>query len=174
MTKSRRRIKLPKGSIRFQTGDGSYALVTKPASFATASKQARRYGGVLAEISSSSENAGVFDAITGRLEPSRWTRSLAMDGGGSPYVWLGGSDANTEGNWRWINSGESIELDRSEWGRGAMGQEPDNSGGRQHYLGLGLSNWPSGAADGEGFGNAGSWNDIDGSNKLFYVIEFTA
>lgn len=174
MAKSRRKIKLPKGTIRFQTADGSYALITKPASFVKAAKKARRYGGSLAEISSSTENTDVFDAITGRLKPARWAKSLATDGGASPYVWLGGSDAQAEGNWTWISSGEPIELSRSEWGRGAMGQEPDNSGGSQHYLGLGLSNWPSGAADGEGFGNRGSWNDLDGANKLFYLVEFNA
>ena len=28
-------------------------------------------------------------------------------------------------------------------------------------------------ADGAGFGNAGSWNDINGSNLLFYIVEMS-
>ena len=58
----------------------------------------------------------------------------------------------------------------TRWGSGALGSEPDNSG-NQDYLALGLENWPSGAANGTGYGNAGYWNDISVANALYYVVE---
>ena len=39
-------------------------------------------------------------------------------------------------------------------------------------MALGLKNCPSGSLDGQGFGDAGSWNDVDSNNELYYVIEF--
>lgn len=164
--------KLPKGTLEFETDYGKYALVTKAANFKAAEKKAGKYGGHLAEVSSTEENQEIFDAITGQLKPSAYRKTTASDGGGAPYVWLGGSDQESEGDWIWQKSGQRISLDLAEWGSGALGAEPDNFDGSQNYLALGLTNWPLGSASGEGFGDAGSWNDVKGSNRLFYLLEF--
>lgn len=164
--------KLPKGTVQFETDYGKYALVAKAANFTSANKNAAKYGGYLAEITSTEENQAVFDAITGQLKTTEYKKTRASDGGGSPYVWLGGSDQESEGDWTWLKSGQRISLDLAEWGSGALGAEPDNFDGSQNYLALGLANWPLGAANGEGFGDAGNWNDVKGSNRLFYLVEF--
>lgn len=163
--------KLPKGAIAFNTDHGAYALIKKPANFKQALQSAKKYGGYLAEMGSAAETASLFDAVTGLISGSEWRKTRANDGGGAAYLWLGGSDAGAEGVWTWQSSKAVIGLDRAEWGEGTLGREPDNSGGQQHCLGLGLENWPVGSASDQGFGNAGSWNDINGSNKLFYVVE---
>jgi hypothetical protein len=172
MPKSNKPISLPNASLSFSTATSSYSLILKPTTFVKAQKNAYKYGGYLAELSSSSENAQVFDSITGILESSLYNKSIASDGGGSSYLWIGGSDSASEGVWYWSKSGISIPLNSPEWGKGSMGQEPDNFGGGQDYLALALENWPYGSADNKGYGNAGMWNDIQGSNKLFYLVEF--
>ena len=92
---------------------------------------------------------------------------IASDGGGAKYVWLGASDAASEGNWVWS---DGSNFSGFGWGSGRLGDEPDNYN-NQDYLALGLENWPAGSIEGGGYGNAGSWNDIDGSNLLFSLIE---
>lgn len=172
MFKQEKTKNLPNGTIQFETPSGKYALITKAANFEKASKKAAKYGGYLAEVTSSEENQQIFDAITGQLSSSQHKNTIAPDGGGTPYVWLGGTDEKSEGNWIWLNSGLPIDTKLAEWGSGSLGKEPDNDGGNQNYLALGLMNWPSGFPNGEGFGDAGSWNDLQGTNKLFYVVEF--
>ena len=45
-----------------------------------------------------------------------------------PSAWLGASDAEVEGQWIWVASGESMTLDA--WGAG----EPNSSGGEENCL----------------------------------------
>ena len=152
-----------------------YELVKDALDFSSAVTAASNAGGYLAEINSSEENSNVFSNVYDQINAYEYNNTRAEDGGNSAYVWLGGSDSTNEGNWKWITSGSDILLSRPEWGSGELGQEPDNSswgGETQDGLALGLENWPQGFADGEGFGNAGSWNDVFMSNNLFYVIEF--
>jgi len=172
MAKQSKSVTLPKWAISFSTPTSRYILILKPASFASAEAKARKYGGYLAELSTASENRQVFEAITGFFAPSSYSKSTADDGGGSSYVWIGGSDAASEGAWSWLKSRTSIPVDGLEWGNGSLGNEPDNFGGNQDYLALGLQNWPYDVADGKGYGNAGMWNDLQGSNKLFCLVEF--
>ena len=47
---------------------------------------------------------------------------------------------------------------------------PDNYN-NQDYLALGIQNWPYGASTGSGYGDAGEWNDLRGTNLLYYVVE---
>jgi hypothetical protein len=63
----------------------------------------------------------------------------------------------------WVN-GNQIEADQANWG----GVEPDNYN-NQDYLALALQDWPLGSGD---LGLAGQWNDLAGSNKLYFVVEF--
>ena len=47
---------------------------------------------------------------------------------------------------------------------------PDNYN-NQDYLALGIQNWPYGSSTGSGYGDAGEWNDLRGTNLLYYVVE---
>ena len=38
-------------------------------------------------------------------------------------------------------------------------------------MALGLENWPFGYSTGQGYGNAGQWNDLQGTTKLYFVVE---
>jgi len=151
------------------TYDGhSYQLVREGRDWEAARKDAITRGGYLAEINSSSENSIVFEAIlsNGGLETP-----IAGDGGDARYVWLGASDINQEGLFVWSRSLKPIASTYQNWGSGSLGSEPDNFND-QDALAIGLENWPKGVALGQGFGDAGKWNDINTANKLFYLIEY--
>jgi len=63
-------------------------------------------------------------------------------------------------------------IDRAyyNWGGSSTGtaKEPDNWSGQDHAA-IGLTGWPSGSTS---LGMPGEWNDIIGSSRLFYVIEY--
>ena len=54
----------------------------------------------------------------------------------------------------------------NNWGEEADGQqsEPDNFNGSQDALALSINGWP--------FGTSGEWNDIDETNRLYFIIEY--
>ena len=148
----------------------TYELHKTPKSFNQAAQAAAAADSYLVEINSEEENRAVFTQISTLISTSEFSSTASQDGGGAAYVWIGGSDQDSEGNWQWINSKQTISLSRSEWGSGALGSEPDG-GTSQNGLGLGLENWPKGSSNSSGYGNAGSWNDINTSSALFYVTE---
>jgi hypothetical protein len=150
----------------------TYELHKTPKSFNKAAEAAKSSGSYLAEINSEEENNAIFQQVSLLISKKEFSTTTSQDGGGSAYVWIGGSDQKSEGSWQWINSRQSISLSRGEWGSGALGNEPDG-GTFQNGLGLGLENWPKGSSKGSGYGNAGSWNDINTSSTLFYVTEKT-
>jgi hypothetical protein len=147
-----------------------YELHKTPKSFNAASQAAIDAGGHLAEVDNTEENNAIFQEVSNLVNASEFSSTTSQDGGESAYVWIGGTDQASEGAWKWTNSGNAIALSRSEWGSGALGNEPDG-GNFQNGLGLGLENWPKGSSNGSGFGSAGSWNDINTSSTLFYVVE---
>ena len=147
-----------------------YELHKTPKSFNAASQAAIDAGGHLVEIDDAEENNAIFQEVSRLVDTSEFSSTTSQDGGGSAYVWIGGTDQASEGAWKWTNNGNTIALSRSEWGSGALGNEPDG-GDFQNGLGLGLENWPKGSSNGNGFGNAGSWNDINTSSTLFYIVE---
>ena len=143
-------------------------MIKKPANWETARRDAITRGGYLIEIDHAAENKVLFT----QLKAKGASASPAVeDGGGARYVWLGGSDSKQEGEFVWNRSSRRIPLTDQHWGRGAMGREPDNFM-NQDGLAISLNNWPLGAPNGAGLGNAGQWNDISTANKIFYVIEF--
>jgi len=93
------------------------------------------------------------------------------------YLWLGGSDAASEGTWRWVTGPEGLEnsgAGRLFWNgagitNGGSAQlpdnyanwngntEPNNSGSAEHYLQL--------------FTN-GTWNDLPVTSVYDYLVEY--
>ena len=153
--------------FEFSISGKSYVLASDPRTFSEASKYAESLGGDLVSVTDSFENLQIYQEIKQIIDINNLVAGTASDGGGASYVWLGGSDSVAEGIWLW-NDGQIF--DGFGWGGGSLGSEPDNFY-NQDYLAMGLENWPAGSLDNEGYGNAGSWNDIQGSNMLFSVIE---
>jgi hypothetical protein len=162
---------------------------------ANAISYANESGGYLVEVNDEAENKNLFENVLERFAfapspnitkwgqyPSyskaydeKYSSTEASDGGYGAFVYIGATDSAIEGDWRWMNSNAKVDHSgrRAEWGEGLKGQEPNNGGSipSQNYLGLALTNWPLGYKDGEGFGNAGSWNDLRGTKKLYFVVE---
>ena len=176
-----------KDRVDFQVGTTSYALITTRVSPHAAAAASYTLGGRLAEFPESDQAEALADVLlnpsTGVLASNptaakALNKSTAKDGGGAAYLWPGASDAEQEGTWKWRSDDSLLTQEGSNWGSGALGSEPDNytdsrySPDGQDYLAIGLSNWPKGAADDQGFGNAGEWNDLAESNKLGFIVEF--
>ncbi len=153
-------------------GASHYGLYTTARSHAAATAAAQALGGYLLHINSSAEQSDVYGRVSSFLVNSL-NSTRAPDGGDAAYIWLGASDAATEGVWVWADDGTPLSAGFTNWGSGALGAEPDNFE-NQDYLALGLENWPRGSANGKGFGNAGFWNDVSVNNSLFYVVEKAA
>lgn len=104
--------------------DHLFALYDYPLSFAEAKKFCEVSGGHLATITSQEENKFITD-------------KLLKYGRGDKY-WLGGTDENTEGKWRWLYGSEPFSY--TNWKL----DEPNNDLDRENYLQIYLS---------------GEWND---------------
>lgn len=161
------------GTVLFFYGGHTYQVVTTGKTWADASSFAQAQGGYLAIVSSQLENDFILEAAYQQGNPS--TMPTAPDGGDAYYVWLGASDVATEGAWKW-GDGTSVSAGYTNWGSGSGITEPDNYL-NQDGLALALSGWPydpmanptSGA-----IGDAGQWNDINTSNTIYSVIEWSS
>jgi len=146
-----------------------YKFYSDRLTWSAAKDFAEDLGGYLVIVNNSSENNFIKTNVTG-LSFS----GSASDGGGAKYVWLGGSDSNVEGQWKWVD-GTSVPRNNSTnkyWGdgagHGAGGSEPDNFQ-NQDCLAIGLEGWPT---FNPGFyGSKGQWNDIDCGNTLGFIVE---
>ena len=173
--------------IRFWNFNGhGYGLFVNNLNWANARSSALSSGGYLAEVNDVGENNFIKTILNDELSSLSsdssfdykdtsltflYEDTVAPDGGGAAYVWLGGTDESIEGSWIWDKSGQAISTGRDEWGSGTLGSEPDNFNGNQDHLAFGLENWPAGSSP-AGFGEYGQWNDINGSNNLFSLVEF--
>ena len=203
-----RNTKKNTSDLTWTYGDSEYTLVkTAVGSPLEAISHAKEMGGYLVEVNDEAENRNLLQNVLKRfsIDPNGgpWGEdksydsynSVGVSGGFGNYIWLGATDVDIEGDWRWINSNEKVDHSgrRAEWGEGMMGQEPDDNQyfGGQDFLALGLTNWPfyppevsesrtktGESKDGEGHGNAGSWNDLALENEsaggwggLYYVVE---
>lgn len=148
----------------------SYEIVKEAKTWAQAAQCAVISGGKLIEINSQLENDTLF--YYAGLAGITNANTIAPDGGGASYLWIGGNDLTTEGNWIWdgTNSGTGTQF----WQGTATGipvgglynnwgNEPDDFQG-QDGLAFALTNWPLGVA--------GEWNDVDETNTLYFVIEY--
>jgi len=121
----------------------------------------------LASIRSAAEASGI-NALLSEILGNESGLPIASDGGGSSYLWLGGTDRDVEGSWLWA---DGSTWSYENWGTGTMwagsGQtsEPDDYQ-TQDYLAIGLENWPTGSSTGQGLGDFGQWNDISGTNEM--------
>jgi hypothetical protein len=163
----------------FEHEGHTFRLVENPASWdeATATAAAMSLGGetgYLARIDSASENNAILSALSAHLSPAQLANTIANDNSDTPFVWLGGSDEGREGQWLWSNNGDPFWQGdfngKPVAGRFTnWGVQPDNAGGAENALALGLANWPKPFND---LGSAGQWNDLEEGNRLLYVIEF--
>ena len=158
---------------------GYYFLVQKAVNFLDASSISQELGGKLVEFETENESQALWNAISVDILPElyfTWSDSFALDGGNSPYLWIGGTDQDTSSsrlssgwNWQWLSSGQTIVENREEWGSGDSWSEPDDYQGAQHRLALALSGWP---IDNPGaYGNSGQWNDLNAQNNLWFIAE---
>ena len=147
------------------------------------------YSGYLSVIDSSTENTRIKNWLSRSISSSEFTSTSANDGGGSAYVWLGGDDRDSEGNWYWQHptadgfpkqfwegdfSGQAVESIYTNWGTTDGEQnEPDDYDFSQDALALALQTWPDPALNyGFELGTAGQWNDVNESNNLYFIVEF--
>ena len=151
----------------FTSGENNFTLVSSAKSYQDAVDYASGMGGTLATFNSSTKFDGFYATVSNVISSENLVPTTAADGGGAKYVWLGATDQLNEGTWIWEN-GSQMTFDN--WGSGDYGSEPDNFN-NQDGLALGLENWPTGSADGAGYGDAGYWNDLDTSNQLYFVVE---
>lgn len=148
----------------------TYEVIKENKTWIDAALCAEERGGVLAEINDVSEQNAIFTELITNANIIV-NQTVAPDGGGGSYVWIGGNDLASEGNWVWdgdnsgsstpfwigTQSGNPVNGLYNNWGN-----EPDNWNG-QDALGLSLNGWPLGVAS--------QWNDVDHTNTLYYVIE---
>ena len=149
----------------------NYEVVRQHRTWLEAAACALERGGYLAEINSEEENTAIFNEVLNNASIDLGM-TIAPDGGGASYVWIGGNDLETEGAWVWDgnNDGTSTQFWEGDFNGTAVGglynnwgDEPDDFEG-QDGLGLALTDWP--------FGVAGQWNDVDDGNTIYYVIEY--
>ncbi len=159
--------------FRFTFDGHTYDVITSGLTWADASTAAQNKSingnpGYLARIDSEQENDEIFSQLLNNIDSSDFANSLAPDGGGASYVWIGANDIQTEGQWVWVdngaqfwqgdNTGSAVDALYNNWGI-----EPDDFNG-QDAAGIALTDWP--------FGVAGQWNDVDTDNTLYYIIEY--
>ncbi len=166
----------------------SYKLVKTKKSWTDAAAWAAQDGGHLVHIESKAEQDSLWAAIQASGISMQYT-SVA-DGGGVAYVWIGGTDKQSEGTWLWdgdndgngtnfykgqgswgANNGAPVNGAYVNWGgtnTGTGSNEPDNYAGNQDGAAIALEPWPA-----AGMGNiAGEWNDINISNQLYFIVEY--
>lgn len=156
--------------IPFSYNGTNYEIVRSNKTWSEAASFAVSRGGGLAEIDNSAEQNALFAELNNASIIT--SKTTASDGGNASYVWIGGNDMATEGNWIWdgnndqtgaqfwmgTQSGTAVGGLYNNWG-----DEPDDFGSGQDGLALALTDWPLGVA--------GEWNDVELTNTLYFLIE---
>ncbi len=147
-----------------------YEIIKEKLNWVNAAACAMYRGGKLAEINSKVEQDSLFFYVNNAGILS--FNTVAPDGGGASYLWLGGNDRAIEGKWIWDgdNSGTSVQFWQGTRTGSAVGGFYNNWGNEpddylnQDCLGLAFTNWPLGVA--------GQWNDLNEENTLYYIVEY--
>ncbi len=156
--------------FEFSYQSKKYEIVKEKLNWINAAACAASRGGKLTEIDAQQEQDSIFYYVNQANITA--SQTVAPDGGGASYLWIGGNDLSTEGVWIWngdndssftqfwqgTKTGSAVGGLYNNWGN-----EPDNFNG-QDALGLAFTNWPLGVA--------GEWNDVDETNLLYYIIEY--
>jgi len=169
---------------QFSFNGKNYEIVKELKSWNDATNCAVERGGYLVYIDNQSKQDSIYDAIINGAGIST-TYTSVSDGGGIAYVWIGATDASTEGTWIWDGDNDSTGTNfwngqgnagsgggsavggmYINWGGTSTGtpNEPDDFFSSQDGAAIALGNWP--------YGIAGEWNDIDMPNTLYYIIEY--
>ena len=159
----------------FKYDNRTYHIVKEKKTWANAAYCAVQQGGTLARINDSEEQAALFNELQNNAGIVL-ANTVASNGGGASYVWIGGNDIASEGSWIWNDgtndqfwsggiNGTSVGGLYTNWGK-----EPDNAA-NQDGLSIALTQWPLNSGS---LGSAGQWNDLKVSDKLYYVIEYAA
>ena len=149
----------------------SYEVVKENKTWTVASACAVSSGGYLAEIGDTAEQNAIFNELTNN---AGIINSRTQNQFGTASVWLGGSDAGTEGNWIWDGNNDGIGP--QFWSGGPNGspvgglytnwgispKEPDNSGGQDHLTIIIKTTAV----------NFSLWNDLISTNSIYYLIEY--
>ncbi len=160
----------PTNIYSFIYNEKTYEIIKENKSWIDAASCAVERGGILAEINDAMEQTAIYNELNANANINT-NNTVAPDGGGGSYVWLGGNDLQTEGNWVWDgnNDNNSVQFwmgDRTGNPVGGLynnwGNEPDDFAG-QDALGLSLNGWP--------LGFPGHWNDVDHTNSLYFIVE---
>lgn len=155
-------------------GDHEYLFIDEPMTWTQARAFAQKMKGDLVVIDSPSENEFIqqnalkaFESFIAKYTGPQFPRN---DGGSAAYLWLGGSDAAKEGDWRWVD-GRPIALRGGSQYQNWGSVEPDDYGTGQDYLAMALMTYPNPALGFNKIGVVGQWNDIDGNNLMPFVVE---
>ncbi|MFT5780149.1 MAG: hypothetical protein ACI837_003110 [Crocinitomicaceae bacterium] len=157
----------------FDYNGHSYDVVKENKEWTEASSCAVILGGYLAEINDSLEQDEIFSQLTTNAGINI---SNTQNQFGTASVWIGGSDAVTEGEWLW--DGDNDGVGPQFWSGGPTGMpigglysnwgvspaEPDNSGGQDR---LTIIIKPTAT-------NFGLWNDLISTNSIYYLIEYNS
>lgn len=119
-----------------------YKFVPYPRPWHLAKKDAENQGGYLVAIGSQAEQDFVINLVR------------KGTGGPMPAIWIGLTDEEEEGNWKWVN-GEKPSF--YCWTNG----EPNNHSNAENAVLLFLNDQ-----------GAGAWNDCHSDARSHYVIEF--
>jgi hypothetical protein len=94
----------------FNYNSKTYEVVKENKSWVDAASCAVERGGILTEINDLAEQSAIFGALDNNANITT-NNTIAPDGGGA-YVWIGGNDIATEGNWVWDgnNDGTSTQF----------------------------------------------------------------
>ncbi len=165
----------------FSYGGHRYEIVKNTLSWQDAVTAAHDAGGYLANIGSIAENHEIYSRLFRFIEQNEYGDTVAANGGGASYVWIGGNDIDAEGTWVWENNtaqfwsgginGQPQGGLFSNWGRDINEDqhEPDNANNIQDAAGIALNSWP---VPGGSLGQTSHWNDLNIANELFYIIEY--
>ena len=152
-----------------------YAIVKENLNWVDAAACAVERNGFLCHIDTQEEQDTIFYHVNNCGIVG--ANTVAPDGGGASYLWIGGNDLAVEGDWMWDgdNTGTSTQFWQGTSSGSPVGglynnwgNEPDDFDG-QDAGAIALTEWPVGS----GFlGVASQWNDVDDKNSLFYIIEY--